>query len=712
VTQGGREAIAVALVILGSLAATVGILGNARPSERTKSGDRERLEFEGTSKSCEGCHPRHTAEWRRSVMAHASRSPLFQSLEMLIEESVGKSSSCPEGAGVLRRRGADECRDPESGFAVTGSGGEGWCVSCHAPGENLGRRQPSWSATSELGRDNRPLRELLSPAGLEGIGCTACHQVHGPVTPGALARGGYEGNPIWTSFETGREFSFRPTADDRRFGISNSGYRLEPSVLLAGAAPAEALVAGGAHRRLDARTRDYLGSSEFCGNCHDVRLFGTDTLGAAKGEHFKRLRNAYSEWLDFKDARRRQGREAPSCQGCHMSNFPGICLEEGPTERVGAAIPGPSTPRCPPGTRFVAREPGDRSLGAVAAASSEKKPVHPHYFTGVDVPLSEEFDEALANEQSLDPFGIPLGARWRRDLLLASAVRLELGAIERRRGTLEIPVTIENIGGGHRVPAGFSQERELWVHLTVKDERGRVLYEVGRVERDDQDLGDKVFLRVNTRDDQRDGIGRPLGLFGADVTDGPDVPRWDPPPELGGRRFRGRGLINFQNGFLRCVRCIGRVGSDGRCEALPGQDRSRSDRFDDGVYDPDTGSCNSNLSGRAALFETYFPVGALDATRGLTKAPDAIIDTRSLAPDTPLSYVYELPASSFGGTGAVTVEARLLFRAFPPYLVRAFAAYEREQAARGKRPRGPLVNERMLERIDVVEVARAERRGG
>jgi hypothetical protein len=121
----------------------------------------------------------------------------------------------------------------------------------------------------------------------------------------------------------------------------------------------------------------------------------------------------------------------------------------------------------------------------------------------------------------------------------------------------------------------------------------------------------------------------------------------------------------------------------------------------------------SNLAGRAALFETYFPVGALDATRGLTKAPDAIIDTRSLAPDAPVTYVYELPfGSSRVGAGAVTVEARLLFRAFPPYLVRAFADYEREQAARGKRRQGPLVTERMLERIDIVEIARIERRGG
>jgi eukaryotic-like serine/threonine-protein kinase len=142
VTRGSLEVAVVALVVTGSLAATVGILEGARSDEPRVRAERASLGFGDTSRSCEGCHPRHTAEWRRSVMAHAARSPLFQSLEMLIEEQVGRSTNCPEGAGVLRRRGADECRDAKSGLVVTGSGGEGWCVSCHAPGENLENTLP------------------------------------------------------------------------------------------------------------------------------------------------------------------------------------------------------------------------------------------------------------------------------------------------------------------------------------------------------------------------------------------------------------------------------------------------------------------------------------------------------------------------------------------------------------------------------------------
>src|SRR4029079_9837355 len=93
------------------------------------------------------------------------------------------------------------------------------------------------------------------------------------------------------------------------------------------------------------------------------------------------------------------------------------------------------------------------------------------------------------------------------------------------------------------------------------------------------------------------------------------------------------------------------IGPDGRCEALPGQEDHRAARFVDGDYDLDTRECRSNLSGINALFETYFPLGALDSGRGIVKGPDAIIDTRSVPPGVPIRYTYELGTG--GRTGAL-----------------------------------------------------------
>jgi hypothetical protein len=269
-----------------------------------------------------------------------------------------------------------------------------------------------------------------------------------------------------------------------------------------------------------------------------------------------------------------------------------------------------------------------------------------------------------------------------------------------------VPVTIENVGAGHRVPAGFSQEREVWVELRVTDARGASVYEVGVLPRPDADLADKRMLAVMTSEGQVDVAGRAQGMFGADVVDGPDVPRWTPDPRFGATRTSGRGLANLQNGFQRCVRCTGVIDDRGACQPGPGQGRTRADRFADGDYDLDTGECRSNLAGNEALFETYFPVGALDADRGVAKAPDAILDTRSAAPNVPLVFTYVLDAGHH--PAPLSVRARLMFRPFPPYLVRAFAAYEGSQARSGARPHGPQVRERMLRRDEPVEIGRAE----
>ncbi len=662
-----------------------------------------------TSEACASCHPRQAAEWRRSVMAHSVKSPLFNGLESLIEEQVGRDEDCPNGAGILRRANATTaCRNQQNGLPVTGSGGEHWCVNCHSPAEKIERPLPAWEGRAGGDPSTRkPVRDLLGAQGIEGISCVFCHSVHGPVGPRGGGRG-YEGNPTWTSFVTGAVFPARPEDNRGLFGIGNSGYDLRneelfldpsraprpvPSAGLGASTTVDPIV----HRRPTESASAYLRTSEFCGSCHDVRLFGTDVLGAQKGEHFKRLRNAYSEWASWARDEERRGKTPATCQDCHMSSYPGIC-------QPGAPASGEAEPECPPGSHFVARAPGVFPTGRTADNSPASTDVSTHYFSGVDLPLSSEFPSSLVDETTIDVHGIPLGARRRRDLLLRHTFRFEIDGARRGGAGLEIPIVVENVGAGHRVPAGFSQEREFWVHLVVRDRDGGIVYEVGRVGRPDEDLRDKIFERVNTNPSSIDERGRPVGLFGADVRDGPDAPRWSPPPERGGTSFRGKGLANFQNGFLRCVRCIGVIGPDGRCEPGPGQGFFRADRFDDGDYDIDTGECRSNLSLDHALFETYFPVGALDATRGFVRGPDAIVDTRSLPPNVPIRFTYDLDAGARRGPFAV--EARLLFRAFPPFLIRAFAAYEREQARRGLRPGGPNVTEDMLRRLEIVELSR------
>jgi eukaryotic-like serine/threonine-protein kinase len=735
-----RAALVLAVVGLGAFGAAAGFawldtLSPPTPSAPSRPpvviGPRPALAADHTSpEDCASCHPRQSAEWKRSVMGHSAKSPLFQGLEILIEEQVGRSDACPGGAGILRS--ADPrtaCRDPNTGIAITGAGGPLWCANCHTPRENLAAVLPAWDGLASASSSRLPLRDLQPASTTEGIDCGFCHQVHGPVRPGDQLRGRYEGNPSWISTATGQRFEMRPEDRLGVGGIANSGYSLDPAEFLVGQGRRAdaAVVPGGVHRRPSAEAQAYLRSSQFCGACHDVRLFGADALATpTRGEHFRRLRNAYSEWVSWADLERRAGREPADCQDCHMSSFPGVCVPgEAPAPVPGETDLSALRRGCPPGTRFESRAPGERPQLRVAAGSGQRVELSTHYFSGVDIPLTPEFDAAYIDQPELDAAGIPLGGDQRRDLLLGRSFRFELGQITVGR-TLELPILLENTGAGHKIPAGFSQEREFWVHLRVTDGAGQVVYEVGRVDRPDEDLRDKIFVAVNV-DDRRlvDALGQPQGVFGADVLDGPDHPQWQAldapagvpldratssPGFAPATQFRGRGLINLQNGFLRCVQCIGVIDRAGHCQPLDAeQARHRAGRYADAPFDNDTGECTSNLGPDEALFEVYFPVGSLDASRGVVKGPDAIIDQRSAPPGVPLEWIYELPLPA-GVEGPITIEARLLFRAFPPFLIRAFAAYEAKQAAAGQRPSGPLVTPEMLAKLDVVEIARVERR--
>ena len=387
-----------------------------------------------------------------------------------------------------------------------------------------------------------------------------------------------------------------------------------------------------------------------------------------------------------------------------MSLYPGICVPQGEGARTNPFERTRYTAlerACPEGTVFESVAPGTRPSGRASVGSDLASEISSHAFAGVDVPLSPLFPTELIDDPGLDAHGSPRGILQRRDMLLGATFRFALEDPSRRGDRLEIPLSLENVGAGHKVPAGFSQEREIWVHLSVTDRDGRVLYEVGRIDDGAENLRDKRFVRVNVDDRFVDAQGRPLGVFGADVIDGPDVPQWT---RTARDTFVGKGLINLQNGFQRCVTCIGRIDARGECQPGPGQGRHRADRFEDGDYDIDTGACLSNLEGEARFLESYFPVGALDARRGLTKAPDAIIDERSAVAGEPQRYTYTLRVPE----GPVRVRARLMFRAFPPFLVEAFADYEALQAARGLRPSGPLVTRDMLERLEAIEIAVSE----
>ncbi|MBV1859909.1 MAG: hypothetical protein KUG77_15970, partial [Nannocystaceae bacterium] len=229
--------------------------GTLRPT-RALSAERTR------PSDCATCHPRQTLEWRRSIMGQSARSPLFQALEILIEEQVGRNNDCKHGAGVLRFADVDTtCKVPGTGRSITGAGGEGWCINCHSPQTNLGDQVAPWDGTSPASKRRRPLASMLEDNQLEGIDCAFCHQVQRGVNASDVEEGRYSGNDSWRSFLADRTFSMRPEAPGDH-GIANSGYMLDSEAFVGHVGDN-----GMPHATTPDDVREYRKSSEFCGSC-------------------------------------------------------------------------------------------------------------------------------------------------------------------------------------------------------------------------------------------------------------------------------------------------------------------------------------------------------------------------------------------------------------------------------------------------------------
>lgn len=278
----------------------------------------------------------------------------------------------------------------------------------------------------------------------------------------------------------------------------------------------------------------------------------------------------------------------------------------------------------------------------------------------------------------------------------------------------------------------------------------------------DEDLTDKRFARIRINDDFFDGSGGGLiATYAADVFDGPDKPQITS-SVIGADgksvAVEQEGLINFQNGFLTCVACCpaGSVfaapsaGGASTCVTVDAQgqrvaldpalipiDRERGTccrgDFDastglcaedretfpkawnmvQGQIDLEDGQCFSNLVDDAGkdlfsqetlrpgkFLEVFSPIEGLTADSGAFKAADAILNERSLLPGVPYTFSNRIQLSR-APQGELCIEARLNFRAFPPYELRMFAGRELLRYASRQRS-APTMSMGMVDRLDVV----------
>jgi len=187
----------------------------------------------------------------------------------------------------------------------------------------------------------------------------------------------------------------------------------------------------------------HLAQSELCATCHTLYLQTFDASGSPAGLFPEQV--TYLEWFysDYRAAR--------SCQNCHMPNAEG-------------------------GVRISTTSDHPRS------------PFSQHIFVGGNayiLGMMNAFGEELGVTASESQFEATIGHTL--DQLQNATATLGVENVTLSSTRLILEVVVEN-DAGHKFPTGFPSRR-AWLHLTVQDAGGQVVFESGAYNPDGSIVG-------------------------------------------------------------------------------------------------------------------------------------------------------------------------------------------------------------------------------
>ncbi|MBU1657580.1 cytochrome c family protein [bacterium] len=175
--------------------------------------------------------------------------------------------------------------------------------------------------------------------------------------------------------------------------------------------------------------------SAYCASCHDEFL-PESGLGVV---------STFKEWEKSPFNNPADSKKHKDCIDCHMTNLK------------------------------------DNKFSPLKGTSTEggklKDDVKVHYFAG-----SNHFLSGLKNKVNAD----------QTIQLLKTSAELD---VDIQEGIIKVGV--KNIGAGHHLPTGVSDFRELWLDITIKDKNNKVVFESGKLQKDNN-LGEdaRPFMKV------------------------------------------------------------------------------------------------------------------------------------------------------------------------------------------------------------------------
>ncbi len=215
----------------------------------------------------------------------------------------------------------------------------------------------------------------------------------------------------------------------------------------------------------DPKFGEHMGRSELCASCHTLFTPTQDAEG--KPVDYPE-QTPYLEWQhsEFGD----EVGEDVQCQGCHMPLAPGpVSIYQG----------------WPPHDEFFQ-----------------------HYFVGGNVfmlRILQRYGEELHVRASSDDFEATIQRTLKQLQQQTAAVQVE--DVVLNQDALTFRVTVEN-QAGHKLPTGYPSRR-AWLHVTVADAQGEIVFESGRPTPDGGILGDNATQRSGDYEPHYDVITSP-----------------------------------------------------------------------------------------------------------------------------------------------------------------------------------------------------------
>lgn len=203
---------------------------------------------------------------------------------------------------------------------------------------------------------------------------------------------------------------------------------------------------------------DHISESRLCATCHTLYTPTVNDAGEVVGEFPEQT--AFLEW-GHSDYSRADG-TGSTCQMCHM----------------------------PPASGGVV-------ISTIPNMLSPQSPFSRHHFVGGNafmMTIFERYHDELDTTAGSEHFGATLDRTM--DRLQNKTAELSIQDLRFADGVLDFDVSIASTAG-HKLPTGFPSRR-VWIHVSVLDAAGSVLFESGRIGNDGRIAGndaDDEFAR-------------------------------------------------------------------------------------------------------------------------------------------------------------------------------------------------------------------------